>query len=116
MLQLSRDHLGLNKVSARGILVAAWLTWIMSAGLEETWRRAALSFTAGVGAFCGSLGAYGLGLLPFMLPSVSMMLGEFSQYLVYVYFVVFVAIFFLSRRVNRRQRELIGSAAVSHAA
>ena len=98
------------------ILVAAFLSWTMSLGLEETWRRAAISFTAGVGALGGSLGAYGLGLLPFMLPSVFMTLGEFSQYLVPVYLVLSVIIFVVCWRVNHRQHQLMGGAAVSPAA
>ena len=99
-----------------GILVAASLSWTMSFGLEETWRRAAIAFTACAGALAGSFGAYGMNLLPFMLPSVFMLLGEFSQYLVYFYFIVFVVIFVVSWRINHRQRQLIAASPVSNAA
>jgi hypothetical protein len=93
-----------------GILVAAFLSWTMSAGLEETWRRAAICFTACAGALGGGLGAYGLSLLAIMTFS------EIAQYYVPAYFVLFVVIFVVSWRVNRRQRQMMGGAPVSRAA
>ena len=84
-----------------GILVAAFLSWTMSFGLEETWRRAAISFTAAVGGLGGSL----VSLLAIMTFSA------IAQYYVLVYLIMFVVIFVVSWRVSQRQRRLIAEPA-----
>jgi hypothetical protein len=93
-----------------GILVAAFLSWNMSSGLDETWRRAAISFTACAGALGGGLGAYGLSLFSIM------MFNPLAQYFVPAYFILFVVIFIVSWRASHRQRQLMAGTPVSPAA
>ena len=87
-----------------GIVVGIYLGWSMSEGLHETWRRAAIGFTAGVGALLGGMGAFPLSMLSIM------MMSRMAQLIVPGYFVLLVVIWVVCARVARRQRQLAAAA------
>src|SRR5437868_2143632 len=47
--------------SGMGLLLALIVSWICSAGLEETWRRAAIAVVASFGAMAAGITSYLLG-------------------------------------------------------
>lgn len=84
-----------------GIVIAIWLGWSMSAGLSETWRRAAIGVTAGFGALVGGMGAYPLSMLSIMMMSAT------AQLILPGYLLLLIIIWAVCARVARRQHSLI---------
>ena len=90
-----------------GLLLGLYLGWGLSAGLEETWRRAAIGVTAAFGAVAAGMAAYPLAILSLILTS------QLAQLLVPGYFVVMVVIWYVSIRVARRQHQAVAAAATA---
>jgi hypothetical protein len=90
-----------------GIAVAIYLGWSMSEGLHETWRRAAIGFTAGVGALVGGMGAFPLSMLSIM------MMSQMAQLIVPGYFALMVVIWVVCTRIARKQRHLAAAPPVA---
>ena len=88
-----------------GLLLGLYLGWRLSAGLIETWRRAAISVTAAFGAIAAGMAAYPVAILSMM------MMSQLAQLLVPGYFVVMVVIWYVSMRVARRQHQAVTAAA-----
>lgn len=82
-----------------GPVTAFMVTWARSVGIDETWRRAALSVTAAMGALGAGFGAFGVSMMAMMIVSPVV-----SNALVPGYFVVAVAVAYLAMRVSRKHR------------
>jgi hypothetical protein len=82
-----------------GPLIGFIVGWRLARGIGETWRHAALAFTAAVGAFIGSWCAFPISMFSMMVSNPLL-----SQLLVPAYFVAMLVIMFVSLRVASRHR------------
>lgn len=82
-----------------GPVTAFLVTWPRSVGIEETWRRAAMSVTAGIGALAAGFGAFGVSMTAMMI-----MNPVVSNSLVPAYFVLAAAVAYFAMRVSRKHR------------
>jgi hypothetical protein len=86
-----------------GIVVALALGWTLSAGVGETWRRAAIAVTAFFGAIAGSGGAYLIGVFSLMAMSMT------AQYYLPAYLALMIVIFVVAFRMAARRRRNLGA-------
>ncbi|MBI4502134.1 MAG: hypothetical protein HY700_13355 [Gemmatimonadetes bacterium] len=89
---------------AVGLLLALFVGWTCSAGLEETWRRAAIAVVATFGAVAAGGASYLLSVYSLM------MMSRIAQLLVPGYLVLLAIIAIVAARVARRHgRALLAS-------
>ena len=85
-----------------GPAVGAWLAWSLGRGVEETWRRAAITVTGGLGAFGGSWAAFPVSMYALMVSS-----DFLTKALVPGYFFLNLIIWFFTFRMARKQQAML---------
>jgi len=79
-----------------GFAVAAYLCWRLSPAIGETWRRAAMAVTAGMGTVGAGGGAHLVGM------ESQMTLSWVAGFMLPVYVCLFVAMAVVALRFNRK--------------
>ena len=82
-----------------GLLLALVVAWTCSAGLEETWRRAAIAVVASFGAMAAGITSYLLGT------------SSMASVAVPAYFVLLVTVSVTAARITHRQRQALAATA-----
>jgi hypothetical protein len=81
-----------------GFAVAGYLCWRLSPAITETWRRAAMAFTAGMGAIGAGGGAHLVGM------ESQMTMSWFGSVMLPAYICLFVAMAIVALRFSRKHR------------
>jgi hypothetical protein len=88
-----------------GIVVSLIAAWIASAGLTETWRRAAIAFVAAMGGLGGGMASFPMSMLSLMSAN------PLVPFLVPAYLVLTLVIAVVCFRLARRQQALLAAPA-----
>jgi hypothetical protein len=80
-------------------LTAFLVAWRYADGIDETWRRTAMAFTAAMGAFAGAWAAFPVSMLALMMSSPFL-----SMSLVPAYFLIMLLVWYACSRGQKRQR------------
>jgi hypothetical protein len=87
-----------------GAVIAFVITWRLSTQIVETWRRAAMGVTAGLGTVGAGGGGQGIGMASMMSMS------PLTTYWLPAYILLFVVIAVLAFRFNAKYRNAVPAA------